>query len=140
VTAMAADSTGKEFLGRGWAFPFLIEPDTGRVASVAYEEDIKQAIYIILSTSSGERVMRPDFGCGIHDLVFAAVDTALIAQIKRDVNDALRTYEPRIEVLRVAVRQDRLLDGRLDVDIDYRVRTTNQPGNFVYPFYFKEAA
>jgi uncharacterized protein len=130
---------GKEFLGRGWAFPFTITPDTGRVASVAYEKDIKQSIYIILSTSKGERVMRPDFGCGIHDLVFAAVDTALIAQIKRDVTDALRLHEARIDVLDVSVDQARIMDGRLDVAIDYRVRTTNQPDNYVYPFYFKEA-
>jgi phage baseplate assembly protein W len=136
----AMDEQGKDFLGRGWAFPFMIEPDTGRVQSVAYEEDIKQAIHIILATAKGERVMRPDFGCGIHDLVFSVMDTASIAQIKRDVTDALRTHEARIEVLRVAVDQSAVPDGYLNVAIDYRVRTTNQPGNYVFPFYFKEAA
>ena len=134
---MKAD-TGREFLGRGWAFPFAIEPDRGRIGLVAYEPDIQQSIYIILSTAKGERVMRPDFGCGIHDLVFAAVDSALIGQIKRDVDEALRDHEARIEVLRVAVDQTRIADGRLDVSIDYEVRLTNQSGNYVYPFYFKE--
>jgi len=134
------DEQGKEFLGRGWAYPFMIEPDTGRLRSVAYEEDIKQAIHIILATAKGERVMRPDFGCGIHDLVFSAVDTALMAQIKRDVTDALRTFEARIDVLGVTVDQSPVLQGYLKVEIAYRVRTTNQPGNYVYPFYFKEAA
>jgi phage baseplate assembly protein W len=137
--AMNQDTAGKEFLGVGWAFPFTILPD-GTVMSASDEKDIQQSIYIILATAKGERVMRPEFGCGIHDLVFSAIDTALIGQIKRDVTDALRTFEARIEVLRVTVQQGRVLDGRLDIDIDYRVRTTNQPGNYVYPFYFKEAA
>ncbi|WLA69199.1 GPW/gp25 family protein [Bradyrhizobium diazoefficiens] len=136
---MDQNAAGKEFLGVGWSFPFTVLPD-GAVQSVSYEKDIEQAIYIILATAKGERVMRPDFGCGIHDLVFSAIDTALIGQIKRDVTDALRTFEARIEVLRVAVGQGRVLDGRLDIEIDYRVRTTNQPGNYVYSFYFKEAA
>lgn len=136
---MNQNAAGKEFLGVGWSLPFTVLPD-GSVKREKYEEDIKQAIYIILATAKGERVMRPEFGCGIHDLVFSAIDTALIGQIKRDVTDALRTFEARIEVLRVAVQQGRVLDGRLDIEIDYRVRTTNQPDNYVYPFYFKEAA
>lgn len=134
------DEHGREFLGRGWAFPVALAPDTGRVESAAYEEDVRQSIRIILATSKGERVMRPDFGCGIHDLVFAAVSTQLIARIKREVNEALRTYEARIDVLSVEVDPARLADGRLDVIIDYRIRATNQPGNYVYPFYFKEAS
>jgi phage baseplate assembly protein W len=131
---------GKEFLGKGWAFPFLVEPDRGRVSLVAYDDDVQQAIRIILVTAKGERVMRPDFGCGIHDLVFGAINTALIGQVQRDVQEALRRFEPRIDVLNVTVDQTRVADGRLDVSIDYRVRTTNQAGNYIYPFYFKELA
>jgi phage baseplate assembly protein W len=134
------DELGREFLGRGWAFPIALQPDTGRVAEAAYEEDIRQSIRIILGTAKGERVMRPDFGCGIHDLVFAAINTQVIARLKRDVESALRTYEARIDVLRIEVDQSRLTNGRLDVIIDYRVRATNQVGNYVYPFYFKEAS
>jgi len=137
---MDADGRGKEFLGCGWGFPFTILPDTGSVREVEYDADVQESVRIILATAKGERVMRPDFGCGIHDLVFSIVDTASIAQIKRDVTDALREFEARIDVLRVTVHQTHLRDGYLEVEIDYRIRTTNQPGNFVFPFYFKEAA
>ena len=84
--------------------------------------------------------MRPDFGCGIHDLVFAAVSAQVVAQIASTVRDALRTYEARILVQNVTVGTANLARGYLDVVIDYEVRATNQPGNFVYPFYFQESA
>jgi phage baseplate assembly protein W len=126
------------FLGRGWAFPFRLEPASGRVATIADEADIRESILIILKTAKGERVMRPDFGCGIHNLVFAAIDTATLAQVKRDVADALRDYEARIVVTNVEARAGNLLNGQLIIEIDYRVRQTNQPGNLVFPFYFRE--
>ncbi|MEA3037497.1 MAG: uncharacterized protein QOE79_10 [Sphingomonadales bacterium] len=135
---MSRDPTGTEFMGRGWAYPFRVEPATGRIATVADEEDIEQSIRIILGTAKGERVMRPDFGCGIHNLVHGAIDMATIAQIKRDVTEALRLYEARIDVLAVAVDATSLISGKLQVEISYRVRQTNQPGNCVFPFYFKE--
>jgi phage baseplate assembly protein W len=126
-----------DFRGTGWAFPVTI--DAGAIAAVSGDDDVRQSIQLILATAKGERVMRPDFGCGIHDLVFAAVSTQLITRLRREVEDALRTYEARIEVLRVAVGTRALGVGRLDVEIDYRVRATNQTGNYVYPFYFREA-
>ena len=132
------DRLGREYMGRGWAFPFRVEPASGRIATAADEEDIRQSILIILKTAKGERVMRPDFGCGIHNLVFAAIDTATLAQVKRDVEDALRTYEARIEVNEVKAEAGNLLNGQLIIEIDYRVRQTNQPGNLVFPFYFRE--
>lgn len=135
---MSGDPTGKEFMGRGWAYPFRFEPTTGGIATIADEEDIRQSIRIILGTAKGERVMRPDFGCGIHNLVHAAIDMATIAQIKRDVTEALRLYEARIDVLGVNVDPANLVSGKLEVEVDYRVRQTNQPGNCVFPFYFKE--
>jgi uncharacterized protein len=131
------DLATTDFLGTGWAFPVRVS--AGAIEQVSGEEDVRQSIHLILATSKGERVMRPDFGCGIHDLVFAAVNTQLIARVRREVEDALRTYEARIEVLRVAVTTVGLAAGRLDVEITYRVRTTNQTGNYVYPFYFREA-
>jgi uncharacterized protein len=137
---MTGDEQGQQFLGTGWAFPVGIARDTGLVSRVFAEEDIRESILIILGTAKGERVMRPDFGCGIHDLVFAAVTTQLIAQIESTARDALRTYEARIDVRRVTVGTERLGDGRLDIVIDYEVRATNQPGNYVYPFYFQESA
>ena len=135
---MSGDPTGADFLGRGWAFPVHAEPASGRIATAAGEEDIRQSIRIIIATAKGERVMRPDFGCGIHELVFAAVDTETIAQVRRDVTEALRTHEARIELLGVQVIHDVSLQGQLRIEVDYRVRQTNQTGNLVFPFYFKE--
>jgi uncharacterized protein len=131
------DLSTNDFRGTGWAF--RVRVGAGAIEAVSGDEDVRQSIHLILATAKGERVMRPDFGCGIHDLVFAAVSTQLIARVRREVEDALRTYEARIEVLRVAVATGGLAMGRLDVEIDYRVRTTNQTGNYVYPFYFREA-
>jgi phage baseplate assembly protein W len=131
---------GREFLGVGWAFPVAVAADTGLVELARYEEDIRESIRIILGTAKGERVMRPDFGCGIHDLVFAALTAQLVAEVETTVRDALRTYEARIDVLRVSVDSTQLDQGHLDVVIDYEIRATNQPGNYVYPFYFRESA
>jgi phage baseplate assembly protein W len=128
----------KEFLGRGWAMPVELDARTGRVSSVAYEEDIRQSILIILETAPGERVMRPNFGCGIHELVFTALDSTAVQRIRSVVEEALRRCEARIDVLGVAVDEAASADGKLLVEIEYRVRKTNQTGNLVFPFYFKE--
>jgi len=128
----------KEWLGRGWAYPVAIDPRTGSVAVAEYEADIRQSIFIILGTSPGERVMRPDFGCGIHDLVFEIVDVTTLTRIETAVRDALTRYEARIEVLSVAVDPAHERHGELLIELEYRVRRTNQVGNLVYPFYFRE--
>ena|ERR1700754_2814820 len=128
----------KDFLGRGWAMPVSIDPVTGLVASVAYEEDIRQSIRIILETAPGERVMRPGFGCGIHDLVFAAIDSTALQRIRSEVENALRQYEARIEVLAVTVDEAATSEGVLLIELEYQVRRTNQIGNLVFPFYFNE--
>jgi len=133
------DSNEKAFLGRGWGFPIAVETDRGLIKTVEYEKDIKESIVIILSTSKGERVMRPDFGCGIHDLLFGAISMSLITQIKEMVSDALRKYEARIELLLIDVDVSDSLNGFLNIRLDYSIRATNQKDNFVYPFYFKEA-
>ena len=130
---------GKEFMGRGWAFPLGFEPDRGVVRTAAFEDDIHQSLYIILSTARGERVMRPEFGCGIHELVFDVINTALVTQVKHHVETSIRKFEARVDLLEVDVDVSQATNGRLIVNIDYQVRTTNQSGNFVYPFYFKEA-
>ena len=128
----------KDFLGRGWAMPVELDPRTGRVASVAYEEDIRQSIMIILETAPGERVMRPNFGCGIHELVFAAMDSTTLQRVRSVVEEALRRCEARIDVLAVNVDDAASIEGKLLVEIEYRVRKTNQTGNLVFPFYFRE--
>ena len=127
----------KEFLGRGWAYPVALDPTTGSAAEAAYEEDVRQSIRIIIATDRGSRVMRPDFGCGIHELVFTAIDSAALTRVKAAVTDALNKYEARIE-FEVNVDPLRAAEGILLVLIDYRIRKTNQTGNLVYPFYFRE--
>lgn len=128
----------KDFLGKGWAMPVDVDPRSGMIATAQYEDDIRQAIRIILETAPGERVMRPDFGCGIHDLVFAAVDSTTIERIRSQVSAALRRYEARIEVDAVTVDEAASYRGELKIEVEYTVRRTNQVGNLVFPFYFKE--
>jgi phage baseplate assembly protein W len=129
----------KDFLGRGWAMPVALDSRTGQVAETQYEEDIRQAIQIIIETAPGERVMRPDFGCGIHDLVFAPMDSQTLQRVRSEIEDSMRRYEARIEVISVNVEESpELTDGRLRIELDYRIRKTNQVGNLVFPFYFRE--
>lgn len=128
----------KAWLGRGWAFPVRIDPATGGIAVSEYESDIRQSIQIILRTSRGERVMRPDFGCGIHDLVFEVVDVSTLTRVETSVREAMAKFEARIEVLSVFVDPRDAAEGMLTVELEYRVRRTNQIGNLVFPFYFRE--
>jgi len=128
----------KAFLGRGWSFPVALNDKEGTIRLSEHEQDIRESMWIILSTSKGERVMRPDFGCGIHDLVFEVVNTFTLAEIESLVREALATFEARIEVLRVKAERGEPLDGKLRISIDYQVRGTNNQLNLVYPFYVGE--
>ena len=125
----------KAFLGIGVAFP--VASSAGQTAMAQHEEDIRQAIRIILGTAQGERVMRPDFGAGLKALVFEPLNTTTIALVKHRVEQALVTWEPRIDQIQVAVTADPPR-GRLDIDIHYRIRHTNTFYNLVYPFYLME--
>ncbi len=127
----------KAFLGVGWAFPPLPEPD-GTQAMVAYEEDIRQAIRIILGTNPGERIMRPDFGAGLNTFVFEPVNTTTMALVKTRVQEALVDWEPRIDVEEVKVTTDPAERNKLLIEVIYRVRATNTLHNLVYPFYLQE--
>ncbi len=124
-----------EFLGVGWRFP--VTSGQGRIAMAAYEESIRQSIWLILATAPGERVMRPDFGCGIHDLAFAPNDAATAARAAGEVREGLVLWEPRIELLNVEARGDPGDAGRLLIEIEYLVRSTNSRFNLVYPFYLE---
>src|SRR5262249_42727033 len=109
------------------------------VVESEYEDDIRQSIRLIIETAPGERVMRPDFGCGIHELVFEAMDSTTLQRVRSVIEEALRRYEARIEVIEVTVDESpELTDGRLRIELDYRIRKTNQVGNLVFPFYFRE--
>lgn len=127
-------NTRKELLGTGWQFPVKTD-DTGSIAVSVAEEDVEEAIWIILGTAKGERVMRPEFGCGIHDFVFATIDTGTLTDIRSSVREALRKWEPRIELLNVDVSSEEIDRGKLLISVDYRIRQTNVEGNLVYPFY-----
>lgn len=128
----------KAFLGKGWSFPVQVDPNTGDIAVVAYDEDIRQAILLILRTALGERVMRPDFGAGLETLVFEPVNTTTMALAQQRVQQALVTWEPRIDVNSVQVTTDRARRDRLNIAIAYTVRATNTFYNLVYPFYLQE--
>jgi Bacteriophage baseplate protein W len=128
-----------DFLGKGWSFPVQQDEQQHGIAMSRGEESIRESIWIILATAPGERVMRPDFGCGLHHLVFAVNEAATLGQVKKEVHEALIRWEPRIEVTDV----DTEVRGRgevLLINIHYRVRTTNNFFNLVYPFYLTVGA
>ncbi|ELZ32514.1 GPW/gp25 family protein [Halogeometricum pallidum JCM 14848] len=127
----------RTFLGTGWNFPVRTDSRSTIVAA-ADETDIEQSIRIILGTAKGERVMRPDFGCDIHDYAFAVVDTTTRTLISSSVEEALARWEPRIDVERVDTSTADLDAGRLLVEIAYRIRSSNARRNLVYPFYLEE--
>jgi hypothetical protein len=122
------------FIGRGWAFPMRVGP-TGGIGMVEREQEIVEAIRLVLGTAPGERPMRPEFGCGIHDYVFAGADGATAARIAQEVRIALRRWEPRIEVTDVVIAFDSVAAGTLYIDVRYTIRATNDPRNLVFPFY-----
>lgn len=136
---MPTDTTNlpKKFLGRGWKFPVEIREDNGHVGTVEYEDSIRQAIWIILSTAKGERVMRPDFGCGLQELVFTVNDASTRGMAEFEVTEALRLWEPRIEVLEVETTSAGEQGEQLLIQITYRVRATDNRFNLVYPFYLE---
>jgi phage baseplate assembly protein W len=130
-----AEPEAKAFLGQGWPFP-LAPNGIGEVALATYEEDVRQAVQIILGTAQGERVMRPDFGAGLHALLFEPMSTTTMALARHRVEEALLTWEPRIDNVGVEVSPEAQL-GRLKIEIRYRVRATDTFYNLVYPFYLE---
>jgi len=131
-------NSSKDFLGRGWRFPVTIDPVTGCIATSEFERDIRESITIILSTARGERVMRPDFGCGIHDLVFASMNRSTLGLFESNIRESILRFESRVEILKLEISTANAENGRLDVDLYLRVRDVNHEFNMVYPFYLKE--
>lgn len=129
--------TGRAHLGRGWAFPVRVGP-TGGVEWSQGEKDVQEALYLLLATAPGERVMRPDFGCGIHELTFAPNNSSTRAAVARRVRRAVTQHEPRVELVSVDVQADPERPEVLLIRIDYRVRGHNASGNVVYPFFLRE--
>ena len=125
---------GFDFIGAGWAFPLATDA-TGGIALVVREREIEEAIRLILATAPGERPMRPEFGCRVHDHVFAPINAATAGAISNDVRSALEQWEPRIDVLEVLVSFDHADVGTLYIDIHYSIRGYNDTRNLVFPFY-----
>jgi uncharacterized protein len=125
------------FLGQGWRFPIRVDA-TGALQWSAAEDSIREAIWIILSTPRRSRVMRPEFGCGIHDFLFAPNNAATRALISSEVRAALVRFEPRIDLLSVSVEPQIDAQNTLMISIDYRTRANNAAHNVVYPFFINE--
>ena len=123
-----------DLIGSGLAFP-LHSDQRGSLALASGVEDIEQAIALILGTAPGERPMRPEFGCSVHEVVFDTIDAAIIGKVQTAVHQALERWEPRIEVVDLDVEQSEEHAGTLLVEITYRLRTTSGLHNLVHPFY-----
>jgi uncharacterized protein len=123
-----------EIIGSGIAFPLQVDR-RGGIALARDEQDIDQAIMLILGTAPGERPMRPEFGCGVHDFVFDSIDANTIGSMEQAIRTALARWEPRITVQNVSFDLAEAGNGLLTIDIGYRVRATNTTRNLVYPFY-----
>jgi phage baseplate assembly protein W len=126
----------KSFLGVGVGFPVRLTSEQ-TLESAIYEEDIRQAIRIILGTNPGERLMRPDFGAGLNQFIFEPLNTTTMAQVKTRVEEALIDWEPRIDIDEVRVSADPSDRNTLLIEVQYRVRATDSRQNLVYPFYLE---
>jgi phage baseplate assembly protein W len=139
----------KPFLGVGWPFPLAdakgqprINKDVANIGSLKlseYEESVRESIWIVLGTARGERVMRPEFGCGIYDLVFEVNSASIAGRVAQEVRSALLYFEPRIDVLDVLVHPGGSNGEEMLINIDYQVRATNNVFNLVYPFYLERS-
>jgi phage baseplate assembly protein W len=127
----------RAYLGVGWRFPPQVTAQ-GELAQSSYEQRVEESIYLILSTSKGERVMLPDFGCGIHDLVFAPNNSATLSMVVQEVHSALSNQERRIDVLDVSADSSPDEANLLLIRVTYQIRDNNAIGNLVFPFYLQE--
>lgn len=124
----------EEFVGAGWSFPIRTDA-TGSIALVSRTAELEESIRLVLGTAFGERPMRPEFGCAIHDYVFSPIDSTTAGRIAHEVRRSLERWEPRIDVMLVDVTFDPASDSTVYIDITYAVRGTNDPRNLVFPFY-----
>jgi len=134
-----ASASDPAFLGTGWSFPPTFSRPLLGVEMVSGVADIHESLRILFSTTPGERVMLPEYGCDLWRLLFRGLTTTLMTEIKDMVEQAIVLWEPRINLLGVEVVRDPTQDGRIDIEIDFVVRGTNTRSNFVYPFYLQEA-
>jgi phage baseplate assembly protein W len=127
------------FLGQGWSFPPSFSSRDGQAEMVSHERDVEQSLAILLSTKPGERLLHPTFGCALHHYVFDNLTLTTITAIQDMVERAILHWEPRIDLERVDVEVDDFYEGKIVLNLHYRLRLTNTRTNLVYPFYFREA-
>lgn len=130
----------RPFLGRGWSFPPTFDRAAGGVRMLEREDDVASSLHILLSTARGERIMVPQYGCNMDELVFENLDTRMRTLMADKIASAILYHEPRIDLERVEVNSDpaELLEGRVLIGVTYRVRETNSRFNFVFPYYLEE--
>ena len=134
--------TEPSFLGTGWAFPPTFKKSSGTLEMVSDVEDIRQSLHILLSTSLGERVMLPDYGCNLRDYQFEPLNNTFLGFIEDLVRRAILFFEPRIEVKEISITQADdidLFEGKLSITVEFEIPKTNSRDNFVYDFYLREA-
>jgi hypothetical protein len=132
----------KAFLGVGWSFPPEFHPhaDALGVKMVTEEDDIAESLGILISTSPGERLMQPSYGCGLHAMVFETINQSTITRLKDLIERAVLFFEPRITLESIDIDTEDVLEGVLKIRLNYRVRKTNSRSNIVYPFYYLEGS
>lgn len=128
----------KEFLGRGWDFPPSFDKTDQKTVMTSDRQDIEGSLEILLGTRKGERVMRPDYGCNLDEMVFESFNLSMKTYLADMVETAILYHEPRIEPLEIKIDDSFIYEGRLMIEIDYIIRATNSRFNMVYPFYLEE--
>lgn len=128
----------KSFLGTGWKFPPSFDYERKEVAMVSDEQDIQESLVIILKTSIGDRIMRPDFGSKLNESVFDVINGITIEILRDSIQSAVLNFEPRVTLNDVLFNQEREHEGVLEIELDYTIRSINIRTNIVFPFYFKE--
>jgi uncharacterized protein len=131
-------SIDTQFLGTGWGFPPAFDPRTREVVMVTQQQDVEESLRILLSTSPGERVMHPTYGCGLQRMVFENIDESRLTEIRSLVERAVLFFEPRVVLHEVMIDTEELFAGILRLRLDYSIRTTNTRHNLVYPLYLAE--
>jgi phage baseplate assembly protein W len=131
-------SEPKSFLGTGWSFPPTFDTETNEMNLAHDEDDIRQSLFIILSTTPGERAMNPEFGCNLQSVVFKNIDSATKHQLKSMIESAVLFYEPRITLGEIEIDDSKAIDGVVNIELTYTVRKINKRSNIVYPFYINE--
>lgn len=128
----------KPFLGCGWSFPPTFNNRSGSLKMLSGEEDIDSSLEILLSTKQGERIMHPNFGCNLEELLFNPLDRTLITYVSDLIKTAILYYEPRVDVQKIDIYEDDIINGKIIIDVEYLVRATNSRKNKVFPYYKDE--